>query len=227
MPLNKKTYKKRRPMRRRKFTRRAKSLAMLRYVTPNKHLVKLRYSQTLSLNASAGLATANVFSANGLYDPDTTGVGHQPIGFDEWMGLYNHYTVIFSSCKADFFSSGGTAVTDSAFVGIGLRAGTTINTSIDDVMELPHTRKNRLTNHYGGGSAGVHNSANISRFLGIRNLLSSSIARGSVSTQPAEQAFWHLIVSPISGTADPAAITCRMSITYIAVLTEPVDLLGS
>lgn len=43
--------------------------------------------------AIGGLASTHVFSANGLFDTDITGVGHQPSGFDQLMTFYDHYTV--------------------------------------------------------------------------------------------------------------------------------------
>jgi len=38
------------------------------------------------------------FSCNGLYDPNITGTGHQPLYFDQLSGVYNHYTVFKSTC---------------------------------------------------------------------------------------------------------------------------------
>lgn len=40
-----------------------------------------------------------VFSCNGLFDPDYTGTGTQPLYFDQLMAIYNHYVV--TSCSID------------------------------------------------------------------------------------------------------------------------------
>lgn len=39
---------------------------------------------------------SRVFYANGLYDPDITGTGHQPQGYDQWGDLYRTATVLKS-----------------------------------------------------------------------------------------------------------------------------------
>jgi hypothetical protein len=38
------------------------------------------------------------FVVNGLFDPDHTAVGHQPLYFDQLSGVYAHYTVFKSTC---------------------------------------------------------------------------------------------------------------------------------
>ena len=38
----------------------------------------------------------HVFSANGCYDPNITGTGHQPLYFDQISALYDHYTALRS-----------------------------------------------------------------------------------------------------------------------------------
>ena len=72
---------------------------------------KLRYVEYFTLNpAAAGLPATHVFSANGLYDPNITGVGHQPRGFDQLMALYDHYYVSRSKIIADFASISNNSV---------------------------------------------------------------------------------------------------------------------
>lgn len=58
----------------------------------------LRYATTITLNPSIevlGATGSNVwqFAANGLYDPDTTGIGHQPMFYDNYCEIYQKYRV--------------------------------------------------------------------------------------------------------------------------------------
>lgn len=63
---------------------------------PQQVKVRLRYVDVLTMTSTAGAITKNAFSMNSLYDPDYTGVGHQPYGFDQWGALYQYYTVLGS-----------------------------------------------------------------------------------------------------------------------------------
>lgn len=61
----------------------------------------LRYAQSISLDPKAealGATGSNVwqFAANGCYDPDVTGTGHQPMYFDNFAAVYQKYRVRYS-----------------------------------------------------------------------------------------------------------------------------------
>ena len=43
----------------------------------------LRYQETLSLSSTSGSLFGYIYNLNGLYDPNHTGVGHQPLYFDQ------------------------------------------------------------------------------------------------------------------------------------------------
>ena len=54
---------------------------------------RLRYSTNLAIVTGVLGTATNIFNLNSLYDPDRTGVGHQPRGFDQIKTLYNRYRV--------------------------------------------------------------------------------------------------------------------------------------
>lgn len=61
--------------------------------------LKCVHKYVTSLVASAVAATYNhQFSCNGMFDPDITSFGHQPLYFDQLAAVYNHYTVFKSTC---------------------------------------------------------------------------------------------------------------------------------
>jgi len=57
----------------------------------------LRYAETIAITIPALSATGSyTHVCNGLYDPNFTGTGHQPLYFDQMMAIYDHYNVIKS-----------------------------------------------------------------------------------------------------------------------------------
>lgn len=62
---------------------------------PLKLFTKLKYSSTnCILDVAGGTATRKQFRLNSLFDPDLSGVGHQPFRFDQFVAMgYNNYVV--------------------------------------------------------------------------------------------------------------------------------------
>jgi len=66
---------------------------------PDRMITKLRYVDNLELTANAGVVAANVFRLNSCFDPDLSGVGHQPMYYDQFAGAvgsgpYSRYRVV-------------------------------------------------------------------------------------------------------------------------------------
>jgi len=89
---------------------------------PDRRNVKLSYRQIVQLatsNATSLFGTQQAFSLNSLYDPDYTGGGHQPYGFDQLTQIYQRYKVNGVHIKLRFFDP-----TDDGVVVAAVLAGT-------------------------------------------------------------------------------------------------------
>ena len=60
---------------------------------PAKAHYTLRYSDQITLNPGAGANATYNFRANSIFDPDYSGVGHQPYGHDNLQNIYDGYVV--------------------------------------------------------------------------------------------------------------------------------------
>lgn len=56
---------------------------------PRMKKVTLKYTEEVTLNPASGTTAMYRFRANDLFDPNYESTGHQPRGFDQWMGFYN------------------------------------------------------------------------------------------------------------------------------------------
>lgn len=232
MPLRKRTYSRRRPRRttKRSYTKKRK------YVTPvskqlglgTSHIAKLKYCEEITINpATAGIAV-NVFRANDLFDPNLTGTGHQPYGFDNLCpGLYDHFTVIGSKIKVQIHQNATNSVVP-AWCGILLSDNGTTAAASSNVEHLLES--------YGCGSVlpaglvGAPNGAMVEtklfkNFSAKKYFKKSSIVgaadyRGDSATSPNESAYFEVFAASMNSN-DPGAIDMLVTIEYIAVFTEP------
>lgn len=196
------------------------NLAGLRTVYKKKMRVTLAYVEpTVTVTSGAGpsVAGAYVFSANGLFDPNITGAGHQPLGFDQMMLAYNHYTV--HSATINVFWVNGSA--SQTFVSVSRNADTATVTDVTKLLEngdvafqiLPI---NTVQNEFFKQSMTI----DIARYEGVDDVLDDSDLRGSISANPVEQAYFHLSAwDPYSAAVRTA--NCTVELTYDVTFTEP------
>jgi len=101
---------------------------------PAKIRARLRYNEVVAMDSAAGAPAHYFFRANSLYDPNYTGAGHQPNGFDQLSLLYHHYKVVSA-----VISMTPTSAFNSSF-GVCLSADTTGPTGFYDIVEQKGTK---------------------------------------------------------------------------------------
>lgn len=77
----------------------------------------LPYYDTYALNFGTFTYALRQFRMNSLYDPDLTGVGHSPRGFDQFALLYSNYQVYACVCEVIFTTKDTTNDTWMCFIG--------------------------------------------------------------------------------------------------------------
>lgn len=216
------TRRSKRPSRR--YRRKNYMYRAMRAPLPNKLFSKLKYAdRTVTVNPTSTIMDVHVFSANGLYDPDITGVGHQPRGFDQLMTMYDHYTVVGAKITVSFLPTLASSVNQNAVVGIALKDSPSFPTDANEYLEGRNVAFRYISNTSGSVSAPVRVTKNcsVSKFLGIKGLMSSSIARGTVSTNPTEQVYFHIFCDNVDNSSELNVMNASVYIEYMVVFTEP------
>ncbi len=99
----------------------------------------LTYKQRVNMGGSAGVIVQK-FRGNDLFDPDVSGVGAQPYGFDQMMTFYSKYRVLSSKIECWFCSVGTSAGTQSFnFVVVPTATGVSF-ASLEDASAAPYAK---------------------------------------------------------------------------------------
>jgi hypothetical protein len=180
----------------------------------------LRYADYFALTSTAGVVASYVFSCNGLYDPNITGTGHQPAGFDQMMLSYEHYVVTRSRICCTYLN---TSTTTAPGVALSLEAGATPITNIQQIIEDGMVKTVRL---YGAAVAGSMATLNLfcdlAKFGGVVKILDNPEYRGTIAANPAEQSYFHVQVWGQNG--DTSVVQVEVVIEYEAWFVEPRNL---
>lgn len=185
---------------------------------------KLNYCEKIEINAaSGGLAVSNYFSANSLFDPNRTGVGHQPSGFDQIMAGYDHFVVKSAKLTVTCDNDGNGA---GIIMGIGARdtiGGTSGAASLIEQGRCVYT---------GVGATGgptvkdLTLEIDVAKFLGDRDVLTDPACKGSASANPTEECYFQVWLASL-GSADPPSVPLLVKIEYDCYFVEPKQLILS
>lgn len=218
-------YRRRYRRKKRKYNRK-RALVLKKSPMPRRYLTKLRYAENgLSVNPGGGLVAEYIFRANDCFDPNQSGVGHQPRGFDQLMPLYNHFTVLGSRITIHVSNEGNN---ESIACFLTLQGESTTQTNPIDLMERQDV-KNIVLAPKGGGNTNGKLSYNFSakRFFGPNQPMDDTSQRGDVTQSPSEQAYYHFGCVALNGSTDVAAIPFNVTIDYIVMFHEPNDVASS
>lgn len=149
---SRKMFKKRRVMRAKKYAKRSYTTKISNSVSrPQKTILKLPYFTSGQLNSALGAFVQQTFNLNSLFDPDRTGIGHQPLGFDEWKPFYNRYRVF----KVDYVITLTNLDPDQA-ANVAVINQNAVTTWVDDsVFEQPNSFYSCLAPRDGSASRKV------------------------------------------------------------------------
>lgn len=222
-------------------TRRPRRMALYRGVRtpfPETKLVRHRYCDVVELPAKAagvGGLSSYTFCMNDMYDPDYSGIGHQPLYRDEMAARYGKYTVIASYIRVTF----GQFNQEQCRYGI-------VATASSDPM--PGSNPSRsLVEEYGYGSKisaisaphvpsqrtyplVLRNSYDAKRWYKttLKGILADDAKVTNVGLSPNERLFYYIFREQLDPT--PAAMDAEnieVEISYICMWRDPKDVVPS
>ncbi len=202
------------------FTDVALQRALMR--APSKRVRLYYYDYQHELTSTAGAVSRYRYRANDCFDPDYTGTGHQPMGFDEMTKYYDQFTVIKSKITVRFASQSATV---PMVVGVKLNDDTPNETNTTDIIENGLART-AIVVGTGGGPNQVKQiklACDVAKFFGRpsgRGIVNDPNLYGTSAASPAELAFFQLFTYSAVNTT---TATCGYDaiVEYDVVFWEP------
>ncbi len=159
---------------------------------------KLRYCDIYQITSTTGSTAKQLLNLNSTFDPDQSGVGHQPLYRDTYAGIYDQYAVISAKIRVTFVSN---ATTSAMLVGCVIDDDNTASTTLSTLCEqstgvhwlIPNS-SGSLNNHtfYLNWSAMKH--------LGI-DPYTSELYKTAVGSNPTEISTLCIWAAPADGTS--------------------------
>lgn len=198
MVKSKQYRRKPRAVRRKRFARRRPRLTNVNrslQPIPARYICKMKYSENVTTDSNGHY----VFNLNSVYDPNRTGIGHQPYGFDVLSGLYNRYRVIscgwrISSPTASYRQIGCIPSNDLSILW-----------DINELKENPRARY--VVQSVGGGTMTLSGKQYIPALMGRTKsqYMSDDSYSSVVTTSPSELALLYIVTATNAGVIEPGA----------------------
>lgn len=173
-------------------------------------------SAPTQLNCVGGNMSLHVFCANGMFDPDISATGHQPMYFDQMALIYNHYTVIGSKITIQVQT---TEEVLGPMIGCLWIDDDSITTSTS-LSEVAERGRYPLVN-FGGPNSDPRTTFkakwSAKKFFG-KGAMANNALQGTGSANPSEISNYKFAYNTVDGTS--ATIYLTVSIEYIAIWSE-------
>ena len=218
---------------------------------PTSMVSTLRYTDRIDFAPTAITTLAHTFAANDVYDPNVTGVGHQPRGFDEYTLLYDTFTVTTSRMSVNWMYEGyggpsstgasgnmeqgiedesNVAAVSPAICGI-FKSNATYGASIDNSEQMEKDRTTWTVLNTQSSAKTTSSRSSFDEFFGKQDLVAAEGYSGTTGgfgsgTAPAEKVFYHVWASRGSDDypAGVCKITAYITIEYRVTFTNPKPL---
>lgn len=190
---------------------------------PKKMVVTHKYREAFDLTSTTGLLGTYLFRCNGMFDPNFSGTGHQPMYYDQLTPLYDHFCVIGSKIKLTLTPS--TVTTFPSRIVAFVNDDTSVTgTTVDTISEQSQAKQ--IKQIPAGNNSVIILTLNWSakKYFG-GSVLSNPELQGSAGADPTEQSTYVIAVQAYG--ANSLSYLVQAEIEYIAVWKELKDVAGS
>lgn len=173
--------------------------------------VRLVYQQQFTAALGSLGEAYQEFRGSSLFDPDFTGAGTQPTGFDEWAAVYRRYRVLGSKIKVY------PVVDVNGPFRMLVHAGQTSVSALgfDAISMQPDTRMSRYLSHTTGTPNSISMYRSTAAVWGVPNsaIRIEQDFSANVTSNPGYNWIWS-IVAQNSNTSANGVVTFTARITY-------------
>lgn len=221
----KRRYRKRKPVKKKRsniLTTSSLSVPIRSYPIGKSKRMTTRYVQFQQDLTPGAVLSDRIWSLNGLYDPDISAtMNHQPLGFDQFMLMYDHYTVLAARVRVVFINKD---TSDPALVAIQVKDTANITDSLSESVENGLCRWAVVSSAgTGGDQKTLSLSVDLNDFFST-NVRYESKYSGTSAGNPSDQCYLHCIAAPAASAGNVSGVAYQICIEYDVLYDEPKQL---
>lgn len=230
MPIKRRTTRRRRVRKTR--TRRPRKTSLVKdigYLFPQRLRVKLPYTEAALTFSGAATPQEYVFNGNNLFDPNRTGTGHQPLGYDQIKSMYNRYYVSACKIRVELWSASTGTYTGAGnmiIVPNNDSTGLIATYTATNIMEQEHARRKAWANASSKDAKVVATHSMTTRRILSSPGSTSYDAQAQIAAAPVDAWYWHIVLASVDD-ASLISVAFRVTLVYSCEFFERLPLLSS
>lgn len=192
---------------------------------PSALRMSFSFSRTVILGTTLGVPVDYTFRGNSLYDPDFTGVGAQPLYFDQMMGIYGYYSVRSCAIRAEISSTDASNPLIAVIYPSKNSSAAPTSTNLVQLLQIPGAVSKPLSVKGGGQDSIVLDNFYTTSTMFPDYSASNADYRGIVSANPptAGSWFWHVATFNADGGSQTSNAVGNIRLTYYTDLYYPTN----
>lgn len=199
------------------------------YGFPDTLRTTVRYCDVKLLTSTASGVAQHAWRMNSLFDPDFTGIGHQPYFYDQFAGVYSTYAVVKSKLIVKYSLIANTISTAQpsgpCIIGLKTDDDGVASGTLTTAMEAGSSKTDILNNALGGNNVKTLSVD----YIPMRDLdtdHNDDSLTTAVTTNPARPWFGTMFVCE-QGLASPTTVVCKVEMIFDVIFSQQVTVVGS
>lgn len=196
---------------------------LMRQPVPDKIITKLKYSEAVSLTLAAASTLGYYMYRTSLYDPDVTGLGHQPLWRDQLDYMYTKYRVHGIKYKFTIINTNVQQLTAGAVV---MQPDSTAETNLNTIRERNNSRPFILPGYTGGNGRVVKGFMHTGYPHGLSksDFLADEDFEAAMNANPVKTSILAIYCYTLN---NGATINIQVDLTYYVELLGRIPVVGS
>lgn len=194
----------------------------------SRYITKVKYAEQLNVAGGVGSGFASYrFNLNSIYDPNRTGIGHQPYGRDELNAIYNRYRVIGCSYVISCYNAGSSGDAYSIVAALPSNQEVTLSGGLAQAQETPRCKF--ITQAPSAPLKVLKGYVNIPALMGRTKAqyMADDDYQAQFDASPNELAILNVFAGAITGAAETNTMKLSVVLEYIVEAFDPKQLPGS
>lgn len=201
----------------------ANNMVVLGKGFPKRVIATHKYSEIFQMTSTIGSATTHHWRANGMFDPDASLGGHQPMFYDQFTPIYGHYVIIGSKITAKIMQATST--------GVPMTVGLFLNDDPTLAFSTMSTFKEQNSTVFTQIAAADNNIHTLSCKYSAKKTYGGSVVSnpnlwGLAGSDPVEDTYFTFLTQCTDGSSTNS-IVLDIIIEYIAIWAGLNDVGGS